>query len=351
MAGIVQWNVRSPQKAVFPIPLCFAMSNQKHWRRALFAYGIEVKGVAELGQHALKRNPGRNSTGPLIRMRIMSDRKKGFDPLSSLFDAPDPGDVMQDSSPSGRAITQPGRPAPRPETFTGIDAALDLEDAPTEMAPVPEPSPAAEKAEVGKAGPLRSRPAGSADVEFIGELPASDDWTESKPEALFALNQLPSPEPDEEPAPRYGQKMSRLERLAARAVRPVSALDAAREAASMEAAAEERASQTLTDRIQSLIEASLPGVGDIDVKAAKVADERDVLSALWKSHRSKFLSDGELERAVAAARVVDHLKNSPSGALIAAHAVTAASDYLVWIDLQSGSLVAAFADARAYFAG
>ncbi len=119
----------------------------------------------------------------------------------------------------------------------------------------------------------------------------------------------------------------------------------------MEAAAEERASQTLTDRIQSLIVASLPGVGDIDVKAAKVADERDVLSALWKSHRSKFLSDGELERAVAAARVVDHLKNSPSGALIAAHAVTAASGYLVWIDLQSGSLVAAFADARAYFAG
>ena len=58
-----------------------------------------------------------------------------------------------------------------------------------------------------------------------------------------------------------------------------------------------------------------------------------------------------LERAVAAARVVDSLKHAPSGALIAAHAVTAASDYLVWIDLQSGSLVAAFADARAYFAG
>ena len=141
------------------------------------------------------------------------------------------------------------------------------------------------------------------------------------------------------------------ERLAARAVRPKAALEAAREAVEAESAAESRASQTLTDRIQVLIEASLPGVGDLDVKAAKVADEREVLSALWKSHRSKFLSDGELERAVAAARVVDSLKHAPSGALIAAHAVTAASDYLVWIDLQSGSLVAAFADARAYFAG
>jgi len=118
-----------------------------------------------------------------------------------------------------------------------------------------------------------------------------------------------------------------------------------------EEAVQERASQTLTDRIQSLVEASLPGVGDLDVKAAKIADEREVLIALWKSHRTKFLSDGELERAVAASRVVELLKQAPDGALIAAHAVTAASDYLVWIDLQSGSLVAAFADARAYFAG
>ena len=139
--------------------------------------------------------------------------------------------------------------------------------------------------------------------------------------------------------------------MAARAVRPKAALEAAREAVESETAAEVRASQTLTDRIQVLIEASLPGVGEIDVKAAKVADERDVLIALWKSHRSKFLSDGELERAVAAARVVDGLKHAPAGALIAAHAVTAASDYLVWIDLQNGSLLAAFADARAYFAG
>ena len=145
--------------------------------------------------------------------------------------------------------------------------------------------------------------------------------------------------------------MSRVERLAARAVRPKAALEAAREAVEAENVAESRASQTLTDRIQVLIEASLPGVGDLDVKAAKVADEREVLSALWKSHRSKFLSDGELERAVAAARVVDSLKHAPNGALVAAHAVTAASDYLVWIDLQNGSLVAAFADARAYFAG
>jgi hypothetical protein len=216
------------------------------------------------------------------------------------------------------------------------------------VADVPQPN-----AEIGGAGPLRLKPAQSDVVEFIGigELPANDDWTASKPEALFALNQLPSPDPEEEAAPRYGRRLSRVERLAARSVRPKAPLEAARAAAVSESAAKERVSQTLTDRIQALIEASLPGVGDLDVKATKVADEREVLQALWKAHRSKFLGDGELERAVAAARVVESLKHAPSGALIAAHAVTAASDYLVWIDLQNGSLVAAFADARAYFAG
>jgi hypothetical protein len=280
----------------------------------------------------------------------MSDRKKGFDPLSSLFDAPDPAAVGHDGGRGLGSISEPGLPSDVPGQ--GIAPGLELEDAPTEMAPMPAAAELPEPAgEVAGAGPLKSKPSGSDAVEFIGELPASDDWTESKPEALFSLNQLPTPDPDEEAAPRYGQRLSRVERLAARAVRPKSALEAAREAVDAEEAVQERASQTLTDRIQSLVEASLPGVGDLDVKAAKIADEREVLIALWKSHRTKFLSDGELERAVAASRVVELLKQAPDGALIAAHAVTAASDYLVWIDLQSGSLVAAFADARAYFAG
>lgn len=279
----------------------------------------------------------------------MSDRKKGFDPLSSLFDAPDPGVGSTERSRPQRGASVPGR---RRASTQGLPSSLDLEDAPTEMAPLPSVTEAPEpRAEVAGAGPLKSKPSVSDDVQFIGELPSSDDWTESKPEALFSLNQVPTPDPEEELAPRYGRRMSRVERLAARAVRPKAALEAAREAAEAESVAESRASQTLTDRIQVLIEASLPGVGDLDVKAARIADEREVLSALWKSHRSKFLSDGELERAVAAARVVDVLKHAPSGALIAAHAVTAASDYLVWINLQNGSLVAAFADARAYFAG
>mgnify|MGYP001300883765 CR=1 FL=1 len=281
----------------------------------------------------------------------MTNRKKGFDPLSSLFDAPDAGRVKQDeASPQG--LTEPGRRIQVPDALRNeaLDAGLELEDAPTEMAPIPETVAPATQGEIAGAGPLRPK-ASKEGVQFIGDLPASDDWTESKPEALYSLNQVPKPDPDEEAAPRYGQRLSRVERLAARAVRPKNALEAAREAAKDETEEKAKVSRTLTDRIQELIVSSLPGIGTVSVQAAMVIDEREVLVALWKGHRSKFLGDGQLERAVAATRVLDSFKRAPTGALIAAHAVTDASDYLVWIDLQTGSLVAAFSDARAYFAG
>jgi len=278
----------------------------------------------------------------------MATRKKGFDPLSSLFDAPDPSATSSAQDPY--AVTESGRGIQVSDSLVSeaVDAGLDLEDAPTEMAPMPEPasaaadlSAAAEESEDG--------------VEFIAQLPPTDDWTESKPEALHALNLPPKPDPDEELAPRYGRRMSRVERLAARAVRPVSALEAAREAARHETEEvpieQEEASPSLADRIQVLIPSCLPGVGSIYVANAKVMPDREVLEAIWKSHRAKFLADGELERAVAASRVLHAFSTVPDDSLVAAHVVTDASDYLVWIDLQTGSLVAAFADARAYFAG
>jgi hypothetical protein len=281
----------------------------------------------------------------------MTNRKKGFDPLSSLFDAPDSERVKQDeSAPQG--LTEPGRRIQVPDALRNeaLDAGLELEDAPTEMAPMPETSLPVEQGEIAGAGPIKPKSSTEA-VQFIGELPANDDWTESKPEALYSLNQVPKPDPDEEAAPRYGQRLSRVERLAARAVRPKNALEAARKAAKDETEEKVKVSRTLTDRIQELIVSSLPGIGTVSVQAAIVTDEREVLIALWKGHRSKFLADGQLERAVSSTRVLDSFKHAPNGALIAAHAVTDASDYLVWIDLQTGSLVAAFSDARAYFAG
>jgi hypothetical protein len=135
-------------------------------------------------------------------------------------------------------------------------------------------------------------------------------------------------------------------------------MEAAREAARRETqAAEERKAaeirrraNALTDKIQELIPAWLPGVGTFYVANAIVTDERDILKVLWRAHRAKFLIEGRLERAVSVASVLHALENAGKGELVAAHVVTDASDYLLWMDLGSDALVAAFADARAWFA-
>ena len=161
-----------------------------------------------------------------------------------------------------------------------------------------------------------------------------------------ALSAAPVPEPDPEPpAPRT---------LSERAQRPMTALEAARVAAQQEEQQSERQRQRrvskLTERVRQLVPASLPGLGKHKVANAIVTDERDVLVALWRAHRSRFLSEGRIERAVSAATVLHALEHCPTGMLIAAHVVTEVSDYLVWIDMKDDSLIAAFPDARAWFA-
>ena len=161
-----------------------------------------------------------------------------------------------------------------------------------------------------------------------------------------ALSAAPVPEPDPEPpAPRT---------LSERAQRPMTALEAARVAAQQEEQQSERQRQRrvskLTERVRQLVPASLPGLGKHKVANAIVTDEREVLVALWRAHRSRFLSEGRIERAVSAATVLHALEHCPTGMLIAAHVVTEVSDYLVWIDMKDDSLIAAFPDARAWFA-
>ena len=64
----------------------------------------------------------------------------------------------------------------------------------------------------------------------------------------------------------------------------------------------------------------------------------------------KFFISGQWEYAVASLSVVDALETVEDGQLVAAYVETTASDYLIWVDLTHGRLVAAFADAGRYFA-
>jgi len=95
----------------------------------------------------------------------------------------------------------------------------------------------------------------------------------------------------------------------------------------------------------------LPNAGAIYVANALRVRQRSLLQALWRSHRARFLADGQLERAVGAAAVLHALDSVSEEGLVVAHVVTDASDYLLWLDLDQDTVLAAFSDARAYFAG
>ena len=48
--------------------------------------------------------------------------------------------------------------------------------------------------------------------------------------------------------------------------------------------------------------------------------------------------------------MIDAFEHIEEGQLVAAYVETTASDYLIWVDLPHQRLVAAFADAKSYFA-
>jgi hypothetical protein len=180
----------------------------------------------------------------------------------------------------------------------------------------------------------------------------------------------PEPVPAPSPAPaKPSRPMSRVEALSQRAVRPRSAQDVIQRATEVARVQEERAEErrrqveqeqaqqpgakrpALVVEVQRLLERKLRGLGPLTVNNCIVIDEREVIRALWRAHRARFGAEGKLDQVVGAAAVIDAFEFVPAGKLIAAHVLTEASDYLVWLDMREGTPLAAFADARAYFVG
>lgn len=103
-------------------------------------------------------------------------------------------------------------------------------------------------------------------------------------------------------------------------------------------------------RLEEMIRSQLPLLKEFHVASALDSFDRPLMRAIWRSHRTKFLISGQLEYAVAALSVIDAFEQIEEGQLVAAYVETTASDYLIWVDLPHQRLVAAFADAKSYFA-
>jgi hypothetical protein len=114
-------------------------------------------------------------------------------------------------------------------------------------------------------------------------------------------------------------------------------------------ARERRASQ-LPREVRRILKRQAPGA-TIQVVNALVMDERTKLRALWKAHRSRLSALGQLHQVVATSNVIRALTAVGPGQLVAAVVKTESSEYLVWVDMGSQVIVAAFENGRTWIAG
>jgi hypothetical protein len=234
------------------------------------------------------------------------------------------------------------------------DDDLDLGD------PVPEGVPPVQRKKL-KRPPSRPRISQDAQVALARALAA---------QALAQEPPKESKKPEAAPATKSKSLTARMGKSAPRG-RKKSALEIAQEAAKREAerraekdgraaaAVAKSAPPTASDLslegrgdllkvVHQVISKTFPTLEGFRVINAIDVQKHNVMQVLWKSHRERFISEGLLDRAAAAALVYAALKE-PGQRLVAAYVETGASDYLVWVDPKSQSILAAFSDALSYF--
>lgn len=304
----------------------------------------------------------------------MSNPKPGFDPLASLFDGPDLGEFTDPhvdiSVPRERTDPLISMRADAPlDVLKGMSNERRAEDLPEPK--LPPAAPAAEeeaKAEdalhkaalaksLAKAAIEKAKQAAARDAKLVQETQIAREAARSRAaaaKAAKAAKVAPAPAPVAKAAKPKG----RFDGLASRARRPTSALEAARAASQAEderkldeaTAAAEAHERAIPQLVESILLKQLRGVERIKVGKALRMDDRVVLRALWKGHRARFAQQGALAEVVSTTQVIRALDAVAQGQLVAAIVRTQSSDYLVWVDLGSQATIAAFPDARAWYA-
>lgn len=258
------------------------------------------------------------------------------EPLVDIQDTPDPV-----------APEQPGSTPASEDPHPNFDPSPDPGSDPNAGTPPPEQDPASlaralGRAAAAKAGPpQRSRTAAPTDQE-----PTSSSSDLSRAEKLSQRARRTRRASD---VISEARRMERQE--LDRGHRRREASNRAHQATPTSQEGSEGPPARHVVRVQELLQHNLRGVGPIEVRNVMSIENREVFRALWRAHRARFAADGALEKVVGAAAVLWALDQVPSGCLAAAHVLTEASDYLVWVDLRRGTPVAAFADAKAYFVG
>jgi hypothetical protein len=300
----------------------------------------------------------------------MSGRSKGFDPLSNLFSDAAASSTAGDSRPADAQTAENG-PSPVSDPAAVVrSAALADPSAPPEAPPAVDKvalarklaaqaqakakANAAQEAPVDKAA-LARKLAADAQARVAAEKSAKEkaELAKSLAKAAMAKNSAKTPTP----APAKAKRS-----LADRAGggRRMSALEAARAAAAEEAARKEETVRREPAATAPPAPSTAPSTGGltggvlgsaVHEEAPRIAQQRELLTALWKSHTHRLAEDGRWNEAGSCAAVVDALDRLGPGQLAAVPARAGSDDLLVWVDLTRRSVIAVIPDGRAYLTG
>lgn len=251
----------------------------------------------------------------------MPGTRKDVDPLSSLVSKPEASRPAPPRAPTPAELARILAKAAVAKAGAGRPAAPTAPAAPAAPAAAPAPAPRP----VGIAGAPPPRRSMSAAEAMDAARHAEEDRAAAQTHVVAAP---PAAEP----------------RVAApwAPPPPVAAEGPTRPAPTARTA--------LTDPVQAILASALSGT-TLFVAGAYYAEDRKILTALWKAHRANFGARMQLDQAVACETVLVALQTAPPQRLAAAHVLSDRTDFLLWVDLQNRKLLAAFPNARTLIAG
>ncbi len=275
----------------------------------------------------------------------MSGRSKGFDPLSNLF-----SDAPASSSPAGGRASEAA--VAEDATETVVDPAAVV--VPAE--PAQPAAPPAAPADLDKAA-LAKKLAAEAHARLAAEKSDAEkaDLAKALAKAAIAKNSAASKAAEPalaKPRPSLADRAGGGRRM--------SALEAARAAAAEEAARKEEAARRSPSPKTPAALPPVSGVGGltggvlgpgVQEEAPRLAQQRELLSALWKAHTHRLASDGRWVEAGSCAAVVDALERLGPGQLAAVPARAGDDKLLVWVDIARRAVIAVIPDGGNYLTG
>lgn len=106
--------------------------------------------------------------------------------------------------------------------------------------------------------------------------------------------------------------------------------------------------QAQLDFVSKILVTALPGA---ELHKVRVAWDKRVFQALWRSHAARAAAEGDASLAVSASMLISVCERSPGGALVAAEVTWRDTPYAVWLDLSEKMVLAVHSPPELYLIG